>query len=214
MDVDQRAAEFRSSVGYNLVKMINPQFIRVSQEFITSRIAVRERFEGSAKLGLPPDANSFYGETMDDAEEEFLRQFGAEYGYPDAEKKVEEIRASEFKRLEGALSEEVPEFSALSNAPASCNLGCYWDAGQFQGLSTWTTPGPRCTPRLKWKPSPWTSLPMSTAILVSKHAAALKLRFFFVCYFLQFLLFSWLVHPILLSDIHFSFLILPAISRR
>ncbi|CAA6658051.1 unnamed protein product [Spirodela intermedia] len=35
--------------------------------------------------------------------EEFLRQFGADYGYPGAEKKVEEIRASEFKRLEGLV---------------------------------------------------------------------------------------------------------------
>ncbi|CAA7394187.1 unnamed protein product [Spirodela intermedia] len=39
---------------------------------------------------------------MEDGEE-FLRQFGADYGYPGAEKKVEEIRASEFKRLEGLV---------------------------------------------------------------------------------------------------------------
>ncbi|TXG71213.1 hypothetical protein EZV62_006148 [Acer yangbiense] len=32
--------------------------------------------------------------------EEFLKEFGADYGYPDGPKSVDEIRATEFKRLE------------------------------------------------------------------------------------------------------------------
>uniref|UniRef100_A0A1D1ZL06 Molybdenum cofactor sulfurase n=1 Tax=Anthurium amnicola TaxID=1678845 RepID=A0A1D1ZL06_9ARAE len=40
---------------------------------------------------------------MEQAKGEFLRQFGEDYGYPNAPKSVEEIRASEFKRLEGLV---------------------------------------------------------------------------------------------------------------
>lgn len=32
--------------------------------------------------------------------DEFLEQFGADYGYPDGPKSVDEIRATEFKRLQ------------------------------------------------------------------------------------------------------------------
>ena len=43
---------------------------------------------------------------MEEAKEEFMREFGANYGYPGAEKNIEDIRALEFKRLEGTLFEE------------------------------------------------------------------------------------------------------------
>jgi hypothetical protein len=39
---------------------------------------------------------------MDQSKEEFLEQFGADYGYPDAPRGVDEMRAADFKRLEGA----------------------------------------------------------------------------------------------------------------
>ncbi|CAL9145333.1 unnamed protein product [Musa hybrid cultivar] len=43
------------------------------------------------------------GETMARAKDEFLKQFGKDYGYPDAPKDIDEIRASEFKRLQGLV---------------------------------------------------------------------------------------------------------------
>ncbi|URE41451.1 hypothetical protein MUK42_33043 [Musa troglodytarum] len=42
-------------------------------------------------------------ETMASAKAEFLKQFGKDYGYPDAPKDIDEIRASEFKRLQGLV---------------------------------------------------------------------------------------------------------------
>ncbi|CAL9107776.1 unnamed protein product [Musa textilis] len=42
-------------------------------------------------------------ETMARAKAEFLKQFGKDYGYPDAPKDIDEIRASEFKRLQGLV---------------------------------------------------------------------------------------------------------------
>lgn len=38
--------------------------------------------------------------------EEFMAQFGEGYGYPNAPKNIDEIRATEFKRLQGVLSVE------------------------------------------------------------------------------------------------------------
>lgn len=38
---------------------------------------------------------------MEKSKEEFLKQFGGDYGYPKAPKNIDEIRATEFKRLEG-----------------------------------------------------------------------------------------------------------------
>ncbi|XP_065021542.1 molybdenum cofactor sulfurase-like isoform X1 [Musa acuminata AAA Group] len=43
------------------------------------------------------------GETMARAKDEFMKQFGKDYGYPDAPKDIDEIRASEFKRLQGLV---------------------------------------------------------------------------------------------------------------
>ncbi|XP_006656363.1 molybdenum cofactor sulfurase [Oryza brachyantha] len=40
---------------------------------------------------------------MEVSKEEFLRQFGGDYGYPDAPKGVDEMRATEFKRLQGVV---------------------------------------------------------------------------------------------------------------
>lgn len=37
---------------------------------------------------------------MDAAKEEFLRDFGEHYGYPNGPKSVDQIRATEFKRLQ------------------------------------------------------------------------------------------------------------------
>ncbi|KAE9458443.1 hypothetical protein C3L33_09664, partial [Rhododendron williamsianum] len=37
---------------------------------------------------------------MDSDKEEFLREFGDDYGYPNAPKNIDEIRATEFKRLD------------------------------------------------------------------------------------------------------------------
>lgn len=41
---------------------------------------------------------------MEEAKVAFLKQFGKDYGYPDAPKSIDEIRSSEFKRLEGPNS--------------------------------------------------------------------------------------------------------------
>nr|XP_011460723.1 PREDICTED: molybdenum cofactor sulfurase isoform X2 [Fragaria vesca subsp. vesca] len=38
---------------------------------------------------------------MDATKEEFLREFGEDYGYPNGPKSIDEIRATEFKRLDG-----------------------------------------------------------------------------------------------------------------
>ncbi|XP_047084225.1 molybdenum cofactor sulfurase-like [Lolium rigidum] len=40
---------------------------------------------------------------MDQSKEEFLERFGADYGYPDAPRGVDEMRAADFKRLEGTV---------------------------------------------------------------------------------------------------------------
>jgi hypothetical protein len=41
---------------------------------------------------------------MDQSKAEFLEQFGGDYGYPDAPRGIDELRAAEFKRLEGVIS--------------------------------------------------------------------------------------------------------------
>jgi hypothetical protein len=43
-------------------------------------------------------------EEMDQSKAEFLEQFGGDYGYPDAPRGIDELRAAEFKRLEGVIS--------------------------------------------------------------------------------------------------------------
>lgn len=40
---------------------------------------------------------------MVEGKEEFLKEFGEYYGYPNAPKNIDEIRASEFKRLDGQI---------------------------------------------------------------------------------------------------------------
>lgn len=40
---------------------------------------------------------------MERARDDFLRRFGDDYGYPNAPKNVDEMRATEFKRLEGSV---------------------------------------------------------------------------------------------------------------
>ncbi|KAE8124542.1 hypothetical protein FH972_019417 [Carpinus fangiana] len=40
---------------------------------------------------------------MDTDKEEFLKEFGADYGYPNGPKTIDEIRATEFKRLDGLV---------------------------------------------------------------------------------------------------------------
>ncbi|PWZ07878.1 Molybdenum cofactor sulfurase [Zea mays] len=40
---------------------------------------------------------------MDQSKAEFLKQFGGDYGYPDAPRGIDELRAAEFKRLEGMV---------------------------------------------------------------------------------------------------------------
>ncbi|XP_043688948.1 molybdenum cofactor sulfurase isoform X2 [Telopea speciosissima] len=40
---------------------------------------------------------------MDKDKEEFLKEFGEDYGYPNAQKNIDEIRSSEFKRLDGVV---------------------------------------------------------------------------------------------------------------
>lgn len=40
---------------------------------------------------------------MDQSKAEFLEQFGGDYGYPDAPRGIDELRAAEFKRLEGMV---------------------------------------------------------------------------------------------------------------
>ncbi|TVU08500.1 hypothetical protein EJB05_41905 [Eragrostis curvula] len=40
---------------------------------------------------------------MEQSKAEFLEQFGADYGYPDAPRGIDELRATEFKRLEGTV---------------------------------------------------------------------------------------------------------------
>jgi hypothetical protein len=41
---------------------------------------------------------------MEQSKAEFLEQFGTDYGYPDAPRGIDEMRATDFKRLEGAHS--------------------------------------------------------------------------------------------------------------
>lgn len=41
---------------------------------------------------------------MGQSKAEFLEHFGGEYGYPDAPRGIDELRAVEFKRLEGVIS--------------------------------------------------------------------------------------------------------------
>nr|AJD81373.1 molybdenum cofactor sulfurase [Ammopiptanthus nanus] len=40
---------------------------------------------------------------MDDAKKEFLKEFGEDYGYPNGPKSIEQIRDTEFKRLQGLV---------------------------------------------------------------------------------------------------------------
>jgi molybdenum cofactor sulfurtransferase len=40
---------------------------------------------------------------MDAQKEEFLKEFGADYGYPNGPKTIDQIRATEFKRLDGQI---------------------------------------------------------------------------------------------------------------
>lgn len=40
---------------------------------------------------------------MEQSKAEFLKQFGADYGYPDAPRGIDDMRATEFKRLEGTV---------------------------------------------------------------------------------------------------------------
>jgi molybdenum cofactor sulfurtransferase len=41
---------------------------------------------------------------MAQSKEEFLEQFSGDYGYPDAPRGIDELRAADFKRLEGVIS--------------------------------------------------------------------------------------------------------------
>ena len=41
---------------------------------------------------------------MAQSKEELLEQFGGDYGYPDAPRGIDELRAADFKRLEGVNS--------------------------------------------------------------------------------------------------------------
>jgi len=41
---------------------------------------------------------------MGQSKAEFLEKFGGDYGYPDAPRGIDELRAAEFKRLEGVIS--------------------------------------------------------------------------------------------------------------
>lgn len=45
---------------------------------------------------------------MEASKEAFLREFGEHYGYPNGPKTIDEIRATEFKRLDG-----LPLFNSL-----------------------------------------------------------------------------------------------------
>ena len=40
---------------------------------------------------------------MDPEKEEFLKEFGGDYGYPTGPKSIDQIRATEFKRLDGQI---------------------------------------------------------------------------------------------------------------
>ena len=55
---------------------------------------------------------------MDTDKEEFLKEFGADYGYPNGPKTIDEIRATEFKRLDG---QNIPFHSRLERIQ-SCSL--------------------------------------------------------------------------------------------
>jgi len=41
---------------------------------------------------------------MGQSKAEFLEKFGGDYGYPDAPRGINELRATEFQRLEGVIS--------------------------------------------------------------------------------------------------------------
>ena len=44
-----------------------------------------------------------YTKKMDPEKEEFLKEFGSDYGYPTGPKSIDQIRATEFKRLDGQI---------------------------------------------------------------------------------------------------------------
>jgi hypothetical protein len=48
---------------------------------------------------------------MEQSKAEFLEQFGTDYGYPDAPRGINEMRATGFKRLEGADSRLICSFA-------------------------------------------------------------------------------------------------------
>lgn len=40
---------------------------------------------------------------MESEKEQFLKEYGSDYGYPNSPKNIDEIRATEFKRLSGKI---------------------------------------------------------------------------------------------------------------
>lgn len=54
--------------------------------------------------------------------EEFLKEFGEDYGYPNGPKSIDEIRATEFKRLENG---QILYFFALDQK--ICFVFGYWE---------------------------------------------------------------------------------------
>lgn len=83
---------------------------------------------------------------MDKDKEDFLKEFGEEYGYPNAPKSIDEIRSTEFKRLEGLLPPS--QSGSLTNLILFLIL---FLGIQLQVSSTWIMLGRPCTLSCRWK---------------------------------------------------------------
>ena len=114
---------------------------------------------------------------MDDQEkQEFLREFGDFYDYPNAPKTVDQTRATEFKRLNGqlllslcSLFSSIVYQTELGQTFISSNSLNRWkiDGLFIQVMCIWITLERHSTLSCRWKRFSRTYPPMSMEILVS-----------------------------------------------
>ncbi|KAK7846168.1 molybdenum cofactor sulfurase [Quercus suber] len=67
---------------------------------------------------------------MDPEKAEFLKEFGADYGYPTGPKSIDQIRATEFKRLDVHLISFV-----LASVSVSTSVSAIWSNGGISSTS-------------------------------------------------------------------------------
>lgn len=117
----------------------------------------------------------------DAAKEQFLRDFGENYGYPNAPKSIDQIRATEFKRLQSQGNIH-KRYQNHKISISTVQLRLYYQFfyvlfGLFlvflllQILCTWTMPGQLYTLTCKWNRFSTISLIMYMEILVSSYVS-------------------------------------------